>query len=123
VPESVPGRILAGLRTAIGVGAWVAPETSGRLFGLDPDANPQSTYVGRLFASRDAALAAGYVATDGDARRFWWQAGVACDLLDAVAGVLAVRRGDVTPGTGVLLTGTALLAAALGAAALAADDV
>jgi hypothetical protein len=122
VPNSTPGKALTVARFLIGGGAWLAPNLSGRLFGLDPDANPQAAYVGRLFGSRDAALGIGYAATDGEARRLWWRLGVACDLLDAAAGVLAARRGDLPKSAGAMVTGTALLAAGLGAAALAADD-
>ena len=69
MPESAPGKTLTVLRFIIGGGAWIAPRTMGRLFGLDIDANPQAPYVARLFAVRDAVLGVGLVATDGDARR------------------------------------------------------
>lgn len=44
---------LIGARTAIGGGSWLAPRLTGRLFGLDPDANPQAPYLARLFGARD----------------------------------------------------------------------
>jgi hypothetical protein len=122
VPESAPGKTLAVLRFIIGGGTWLAPRTAGRLFGLDADANPQVPYVGRLFAVRDAVLGVGLVASSGDARRLWWRVGVACDLADAVAGLLAKRSGELPAVSAALVTGTALAAASLGAAALAADD-
>lgn len=46
---------LVGLRTALGVGVWIAPRLTGRLFGLDPKGNPQLPYIGRLFGARDVA--------------------------------------------------------------------
>jgi hypothetical protein len=122
VPESTPGKTLAVLRFIIGGGTWLAPRTSGRLFGLDVDANPQTPYVARLFAVRDAVLGVGLVATSGDARRLWWRVGVACDMADAIAGLLAGRARELPSVSTALVTGTALGAAALGAAALAADD-
>lgn len=123
MPRSFPGRLLTGLRLAIGTGAWVAPELSGRAFGLDPAANPQAPYIGRLFAVRDAALGVGLLASEGDARRLWWQLGIGCDLFDAAAGAIAGARDELPPAAATLTVGTALAAAALGAAALAADDL
>jgi hypothetical protein len=108
---------LVGLRGVIGVGAWVAPSFSGRLFGLDPDANPQSPYLGRLFGARDAALAFGLSTSSGNQRLQWLRIGIACDLADAGAGVLAGRRGELPARAAVLVTATALVAAALGIAA------
>jgi hypothetical protein len=123
VPTSTPGRILTTLRFVIGSGPWVAPRLSGRLFGLDPDGNPQLTYMARLFGVRNLVLGCTLASTEGDTRRLWWQVGVAVDAVDAVASVLAMRKAEVSPGTGALLTATALCAAGLGSAALAADDV
>jgi hypothetical protein len=122
VPESIPGRTLTMLRFIVGGGTWLAPRTAGRIFGLDVDANPQASYVGRLFGVRDAILGVGLAATSGDARRLWWRVGVACDLADVVAGVLGRRSGDLPARSAAMLTGTAIAAASLGAAALAADD-
>ena len=122
MPESAPGRTLTVLRFIVGGGTWLAPRSMGRLFGLDIDANPQAAYVGRLFAVRDAVLGVGLVATTGDARRLWWRVGVACDAADAIAGVLARRSGDLPAVSAALVTGTAIAAASLGAAAIVADD-
>jgi hypothetical protein len=113
---------LVGLRGAIGVGAWLAPRSSGRLFGLDPDANPQSPYLGRLFGARDAALAFGLSASSGSQRSQWLRIGIACDLADAGAGLLAGRRGELPMRAAVLVTATALVAAALGVAALQGEQ-
>lgn len=109
---------LVGVRGAIGAGAWLAPRLSGRLFGLDPDANPQAAYLGRLFGARDVALAFGLQTSTGAQRANWLRIGIACDLADAAAGVFAGRRGELNMRTTVLVTGTALVAAALGAIAL-----
>lgn len=109
---------LIGVRGAIGVGAWTAPRLSGRLFGLDPEANPQAAYLGRLFGVRDAVLAVGLATNTGRQRAQWLQLGVVCDLADAVAGVLAGRRGELPAKATVMVTATALLAAGLGIGAL-----
>ena len=122
-PSPRPGKILTTLRFIVGGSSWLAPDLAGKAFGLDSDANPQSSYVGRLFARRDAALGVGLVATEGDARRLWWQIGIACDVADAAAGVIARKQGRLPGPAAVMVTATALAAAGLGAAALAADDV
>jgi hypothetical protein len=109
---------LAGLRLAIGAGAWAAPRLAGKLFGLDADANPQSPYLARLFGARDVALAWGALSSEGEARRQWLLAGVACDLADAAAGIFGGRSGYLPGPASVLVTGTALSAAALGVASL-----
>ena len=117
--SSIPA--LAGLRAAVGVGAWATPNLSGRLFGLDPDNNPQASYLGRLFGVRDLALAAGTLSAEGADRRRWLQLGLACDLADAAAGYIAGRTGVLPKPAAVMVTGVALVAAGMGAAALAAE--
>ena len=113
---------LIGVRSAIGVGAWVAPRFSARLFGLDPDGNPQAPYLGRLFGVRDVALGFGLGASNGDQRRQWLRIGIACDLADAAAGVLAGRAGELPKHATVMVTATALGAAALGLAAMRGEE-
>ncbi len=113
---------LVGVRSAIGVGAWVAPRISGRLFGLDVPANPQAPYLARLFGARDAALAYGLQSTQGAARAQWLKIGIACDIADALAGVFAGRRGELPTFATVLVTSTALGAATLGIAALQGEQ-
>jgi hypothetical protein len=109
---------LAGLRLAIGAASWGAPRMAGKLFGLDAGANPQSPYLARLFGIRDIALAWGALSSEGDTQRQWLIAGLACDLADAAAGVAGGRGGYLPRVTSVLVSGTALSAAVLGAAAL-----
>ena len=70
-------RALAGLRLAVGAGAWLAPRATGKAFMLAPDDNPQSPYLARLFGARDAALAYGVLDSSGDAQRRWLVAGLA----------------------------------------------
>ncbi len=56
--------------------------------------------------------------SEGDARRQWLMAGLACDLADALAGIAGSRRGYLAKPTGAMVTATALAAVALGARAL-----
>jgi hypothetical protein len=109
---------LVGLRLAVGVASWATPRFAGKLFGLDAQANPQAPYLARLFGVRDVALAWGAMGSEGDARRQWLAAGLACDMADAVAGVVGGREGYLPKLTSVMVSATALSAAALGAAAL-----
>jgi hypothetical protein len=113
-----PVAALSGLRLAVGVGAWAAPNLAGRLFGLYPANNPQAAFLGRLFGARDVALAAGTQSSDLGGRRLWLQAGLACDVADVGAAYLAGRNGTV-PKAAALMSGlTAAGAVALGVAAL-----
>ncbi len=109
---------LAALRLAVGVSSWATPRVAGKLFGLDATANPQVPYLARLFGVRDIALAWGTLNTSGATQRQWLVAGFACDAADTVAGIAGGRAGYLPRVTSVLVTGTALCAALLGAAAL-----
>jgi Domain of unknown function (DUF4267) len=112
-------RSLSGIRMAIGTSAWATPRLAGKAFGLDSDSNPQSPYLARLFGIRDLALGVGTLTTTGESQRRWLALGLLCDAADAAAGVLAGRAGYLPKIPTVLVTGTALVAAGLGAAALA----
>ncbi len=117
-----PGTALSALRLAIGVSAWAAPNTTGKVFGLDAVANPQLPYMARLFGVRDVALAAFATQASAESKPLAWQLGIACDVLDAVAAGLGARNGSLSKQTAILAGGTALLAAGLGAAALQAGE-
>jgi hypothetical protein len=109
---------LAGLRMAVGVASWATPRVAGKMFGLDASANPQAPYLARLFGARDVALAWGALGAEGNARRQWLLAGLACDAADALAGIAGGRSGYLPKATTALLSGTAMSAVVLGAAAL-----
>ncbi|MGI8557089.1 MAG: hypothetical protein ACR2ND_02070 [Solirubrobacteraceae bacterium] len=113
---------LAGMRVAIGAGAWLAPNLTGRLFGLDPKANPQMTFMGRLFGVRDLALGIGALASQDESRRLWLQLGAGCDALDAIAASRGARDGSL-PKFAAVLSGTAAVSAlALGVRALLSSE-
>ena len=122
MPSASPAQMLPQARIAIGTGAWLAPNLSGRMFGLDPAANPQAAFLGRLFGARDIALGVGALAASAESRRLWWQLGIACDVLDAAAGVLAGRNGTLPKAAAALATVTAIGAAVGGLAVLASED-
>jgi hypothetical protein len=109
---------IAGLRLAVGTGAWAAPRVTGGAFGLDPKGNPQAPYLARLFGVRDVALGWGVLGSKGAARRQWLIAGLACDAGDLLAGLAGGRGGYLPKLTSALVSGTALAGMAMGAAAL-----
>ena len=113
---------ISAVRAVVGAVAWIAPRPSGRLFGLDPDSNPQAPYLGRLFGARDVALAAGTLSTAGEAQDMWVKAGLGCDLADAAAGLAAWRAGYLSTLSGLLVTAAALNGVALGLVALRGDS-
>ena len=109
---------LLSVRTAVGTASCLAPRAAGRAFGLDAGANPQSPYLARLFGVRDLALAAGVLTATPSARRHWLTIGLACDLADVLSGIAGTRAGYLSKTSGVLVTGAAISAVAMGAIAL-----
>jgi hypothetical protein len=75
-----------------------------------------------LFGARDAALAFGLSTSSASQRSHWLRIGIACDLADAGAGVIAGGRDELPTRAAVLVTATALVAAALGVAALQGEQ-
>lgn len=98
---------IAAGRVGIGVAAWLVPNLTGRLFGMDPEGNPQSSYLGRLFGARDVALGAGVLRSPRKHKDNWVAAGMACDVADVAAGALAGMRGTLPPGAAAMVTATA----------------
>lgn len=105
-------------RMTFGVAAWLAPRPVGKAVGLDVAGNPQAPYLARVLAVRDLVLALGAYGTDGDAKRQWLLAGLACDSADTLAGIAAGRGGYLPKRTSLCLTGFALSGVVLAAAVL-----
>ncbi|MEX0992585.1 MAG: hypothetical protein WDZ37_01180 [Solirubrobacterales bacterium] len=101
-------------RIAVGASAWLAPNLSGRLFGLDPERNPQASYIGRLFGARDVVLGAGVLRAPRKQKDTWLKAGLACDVADTAAGMMAGVRGTLPVPAAALVTLTAAGFAAAG---------
>ncbi len=114
--ESITG--LAYGRIAIGALSLLSPSLTSRLFLLDPKSNPQLSYMGRLFGSRELALGALTLASSGAARRQLVQVGVAVDGADALTGLVAAFSSSVPTKAGLLLTAVAGGAIATGVAEL-----
>ena len=111
-------KMLAGLRLAVGVTSWAAPNFGGRLFGLEPEANPQAPYLGRLFGIRDVALAIGPLRATKKARDNWIELGIMCDAADTAAAFLGGGKGYLSPSTTAMVAAPAIAATALGVIAL-----
>ena len=108
-----PARTFLGVtRLCIGIGAWIAPDLTTRLFGMDPASS--NRFIGRLFGARELALAAALLAAPPAALAPVAAIGAAVDSIDAVGGFDERRRGNL--GTRATLLGPvgAVLFAALG---------
>ena len=106
--DSITG--LAYGRIAIGAMSLLSPSLTARMFLLDP----QLSYMGRMFGSREIALGAITLASSGSARRQLVQLGVAVDGADALTGVASAASGSVPKKTGLLLTVAAIAGMATG---------
>ena len=111
-------KTLAGLRIAVGATSWAAPNFGGKLFGLEPDANPQAPYLGRLFGVRDLALGIGPLRAKKKAQDNWIELGIMCDAADAAAAFLGGGKGYLSPTTTAMVAAPAIAATALGIIAL-----
>lgn len=91
-----PFRLFLGVtRALIGAGAWLAPDLTVRVFGMDPERS--NRFVGRLFGARELALAATLLAAPPAALAPVAAVGAAIDSIDAVAGFDEARRGNLSP--------------------------
>jgi hypothetical protein len=115
--SDTPALLLCALR-AVGAAAFLAPGVGAKKLGIPDDAD--GTYLVRLFAARNVALAGGLLASRGEARRLWYQAGIACDALDVAAGLLGFRAGKERSAA-MVDTSASLVATALGVAGLVMD--
>ena len=119
---SNPAGQLAAGRLVVGIGSWVAPKLVSRALAVDPDANPNSPYIMRLFGVRDVILGVGVLTTSGAERKRWLQAGLVCDLVDAAAAGVSAKEGSLGSTTAVMGAAAALGAVVLGALALHGDS-
>ena len=108
-------------RLALGGLALASPSTSARMFGMERSLSPELTYMARVFGIRAIALGAGYLASEGSARRLWQRLAFACDISDTIAGAGHIRRGDLPGPTALGLTAMTGTYAAIGAARIAQD--
>lgn len=108
-----PARTVLGVtRALIGIGSWIAPDQTVRVFGIDPRRSDR--FVSRLFAARELALASALLVAPAAALAPVAKLGAAVDVVDAVAGFDERRRGNLSTQGTVLGPVGALPFAALG---------
>ena len=85
---------LAGIRAGLGIGALLAPRVTGKLFGIDVDANPAAPYLARLFGARELYMASPFLmpAPGLDEQELASRA-VPVDAADTVAALAAGLSG------------------------------
>jgi hypothetical protein len=88
--------VLAAARSAIGASGWLMPKTAARLFGMDVSRDVSAALFLRLGGTRDFALAAAPLVTDGRSRSQMLKIAAACDLGDILAVGIAHRRGTIS---------------------------
>jgi hypothetical protein len=108
-----PTRTILGVtRALIGIGSWIAPDPTMRLFGIDPARADR--FVGRLFGARELALAGALLAAPAPAVAPVAALGAAVDAVDSVAGFDERRRGNLSTRATILGPAGALLFVAMG---------
>ena len=109
--------LIAG-RIVVGGGTLLAPRITARAFGIDPAANPVASYVGRLFGVPAVFMALLLAAGDDRERDRQLRAGVAVDVVDALAAVAAGRRRELSRASALAAFAAASTEALLGVWAL-----
>ncbi len=99
-------------RALIGIGSWIAPDQTMRAFGIDPEYADR--FVGRLFGSRELALAGALLAAPPSAVAPVAALGAAIDTVDVVAGLDERHRGNLSTQATILGPVGALLFVGLG---------
>jgi hypothetical protein len=97
-------------RAALGAAAYLAPRTTGRALGIDPDANPASPYLARVFGARDVALGVGGLALPPEQRTVYLRLLAGIDAADLVSALLGGRAGHLRPASAAMLAAAAVLA-------------
>ena len=107
--------ILVG-RFGLGAASLILPRFTARLLQMDPDANPASSFLMRLFGVRDIFLGVAPLLVSGQGRSRILAAATGVDLTDATAAVIAGLTRQIPPRASVVATVAALTGACLSAA-------
>lgn len=109
---------LGSIRILVGVGTWLFPTYSARIFGLRQPDDVQ-ILAWRLFASREFALAIFELGNfSAETTTLILQAGIVIDSLDAISTLIAYNRGVISKYAGVMIGVGAIFFATLGALSL-----
>jgi hypothetical protein len=95
-------------RIAVGTLAVANPDLAAKAFQLDAAANPQLSYVTRLFGIREIALGLVTLLVRGKTRRNVALVGIAVDAGDAATGYLGMKGGTISKRTAFTLIGPAV---------------
>lgn len=90
------------------------PKTAAKLFGMDVSKDVSAALFLRLGGTRDFALAAAPLVTDGRSSKQMLKVAAACDLGDILAVGIAHRRGKISALSAVLFAAASLGCLALG---------
>jgi hypothetical protein len=105
-------------RIAVGTLAVANPDLAAKAFQLDAAANPQLSYVTRLFGIREIALGLVTLLARGTTRRNLAVVGIVVDTGDAATGYLGMKDGTISRKTAFTLIGPAVGAIASGLSGL-----
>ena len=94
-------------RSVIGAASVANPTMVTKAFGLDVEANPQTTFMTRLFGAREIALGVATLVASGRGRTGLVLLGVGVDGADAYAGYVGPKADGIDPKAGMLMTGVA----------------
>lgn len=107
-----PRTSLGLIRALVGVGSWLAPDRTTRVFGMDPAQS--NRFITRLFGARELALATALLTAPDSALAPVAAVGTAVDFVDAVAGFDERRRENLSARATILGPVGALCFVALG---------
>lgn len=111
------GWTLSILRILLGGAVWAAPNVAVKLLGDSLPARTSLPFVLRLFGVRDLAMGLGYLQAAPGERDRLLKLGMGVDATDAVAALLAQRRGQLPARLAVPFAVAAVAAVATAAVA------
>jgi len=94
-------------RIVLGAASVAKPDLAVKALGLDVDANPQLTFMARLFGAREIALGVATIASSGKARPGMVLLGMAVDGADVYAGWVGPTQDGIEKKAGMMMTGVA----------------
>ena len=117
ISSTTATRALLAVRVGTGVAALAAPKALLALVGVS---DPAAPLVARLFATRELGYAAGLALGSPAAQEATLCAGIAIDLADAAAALLAARAQRTSRVVAAVVVAGGIGAAGCGATALSA---